>query len=314
MRPIRMITTVTLAAAIAATGVATPALADTGTGSISGSVRDTKGAVVANSEITVYPPTQPSGPVAVTHTDAAGKFRVTGLDEGSYQIQIGLGGWTEWAPGRVGNPADARTYTVAAGRTTRATSVVTAAGVVTGRVTTPAGRPAAGIAVSADDDNQARTWNTTTAADGTYSLKVPPGDAYVIGFQDGNLRQYSPRTLDRTQARHYTVRSGRTLRVDDQLLAAASLTGRLTDATGAPAAGAQVHFIDTTTAYELVSTTDADGRYRFEKLSPAEIKVWFRTADGQEQWAHQALSYDEAATFTLSLGAVTTVDDQLLPL
>lgn len=314
MQPIRMITTVALAAAIAATGIASPASAATGAGGISGSVRDTSGAVVANSEITIYPPYQPSGPVASTHTDAAGKFKVSGLDEGSYQIQIGLGGWSEWAPGRTDDPAQAGTYQVVAGRTTKADSVVTASGVAGGRLTTATGQPAAGVIVSADDDNHARTWSTTTGADGTYSLRVPPGDAYVIGFKDGDFQQYAPHTVDRGLARHYTIRSGRTLRVSDRLLAAATLAGRLTDAAGAPVAGADVHFISTATAFEFVTTTDADGRYRFEKQNPGDIKVWFRLADGREQWAHQKLSYDEAETFTLALGAVTTVDEQLLPL
>jgi protocatechuate 3,4-dioxygenase beta subunit len=311
----RVITSAVLAAlaGLAATAFASPARAEAGTGTLSGAVRDTRGAVVANAQVTVYPPDTSGDYVTTTHTDATGRFQVPALEEGSYKLLIGLGGWSEWAPGRTDNPDAAVAYPVVAGGTTVADSVVTAAGVIKGRLTTASGAPASNVKVTADDEDHARPWYTTTAADGTYALRVAPGTNYVISFADGQFTQYAPHTIDRAQARHYTVRSGRTLRVDDRLLPAASLHGRLVDAAGAPVAAARVRFINSY-AFERTTTTDADGRYSFDKLSPSEIKIQFRTADGRQQWAYQKLSYDEAETFTLSLGTVTTVNDQLLPL
>jgi protocatechuate 3,4-dioxygenase beta subunit len=304
-----------LAGVATATAVASPALADAGTGSLSGFVRDTRGAVVADAELTIYPPDTSGNYVTKTHTDAAGKFRVPALPEGSYKILIGLGGWYEWAPGRHAedSPDTAVAYPVVAGRNTLANSGGTAAGVITGRVTTASGEPASDVAVTADDEDHARAWNTTTAADGVYSLRVPPGTSYVVSFTDGYFQQFAPHTADRAQAQRYTVRSGRTLHVDDRLLPAASLTGQLVDAAGAPVAAAQVHIV-TMNAVDLQTATDVDGRYRLDKLAPGDVKVYFRTADGREQWAYQKLSYDEADTVTLSLGTVTTVNDALLPL
>jgi carboxypeptidase family protein len=306
------IVTAALAGIAATLTAASPALADPGTGSLSGAVRDTRGAVVADAQIAVYLPDTSSGYLTRTQTDAAGKFRVPGLDEGSYKISIGLGGWSEWAPGRRAEDSAAVAYPVTAGHDTVADSVVTAPGVITGRVAAAAGGPAAGVKVSADDDQHARQWDATTTTDGRYSLRVPPGTDYVVSFTDGHFRQFAPHTLDRAAARHYTVRSGHTLRVDDRLLPAASLTGRLVDSAGAPVAAAQVSFL-TDYAFEVTTTTDADGRYRFDKLLPEAVKVVFHTADGQEQWAYQQLSYADATTFTLASGAVTTVNDQLLP-
>jgi hypothetical protein len=72
--------------------------------------------------------------------------------------------------------------------------------------------------------------------------------------------------------------------------------------------------LQTDRAGDVPATTDANGQYRLEKLAPGAIKVFFHTADGREQWAYQKLSYDEAESFTLSLGTVTTVNDTLLPL
>jgi len=311
VRTPRIIAGAILGAVVAALAGATPALADGGTGAIAGNVRDTRGTVIADAVVTIYPPESSPNIVAQTRTDAAGKFKVIGLDEGSYKVDIRLGGWSEWAPGRIENFDAAPAYPVVPGRTTRASSVVSAPGVITGRLVTATGTPAAGVAVSADEENTARTWSATTAADGTYQVKVHPGGDYIIGFRDGSFQQFAPHTVDRSSARHFTVGSGHTIRVNDRLLPAASLSGRLVDAAGAPVVGAQVHYL-TMNASEQATTTDAAGNYSFTKLNPGDIKVYFVTADGVTQWAYQAQSYDEATTFTLTLGQTTTVDDQLL--
>ncbi|XVV16312.1 carboxypeptidase-like regulatory domain-containing protein [Actinoplanes sp. CA-131856] len=186
-------------------------------------------------------------------------------------------------------------------------------GTITGRVVTPAGRPAAGIKVTVDDIDIARPFTTTTAADGRYSIEVPAGDSYVVSFTNGHLQQYSPRALSYEQAKVYTVREGRTLRVGERLFRPATLTGRLTDENGAAVAGASVDFVNTENAFGLRVTTDANGYYRFDKLAPGSVKVQFHAADGRQQWAHQAASYEEADVATLELGRVTTVSDSLLP-
>ncbi|WP_157437021.1 carboxypeptidase-like regulatory domain-containing protein [Actinoplanes subtropicus] len=312
MRTPRVIAGVVLAGLAAAMAVASPALADTGTGSLSGSVRDTRGAVMAGTEILVYPLTPAGGSVAETHTDAAGRFRVTGLEAAGYKIYIGLGGWYEYAPGRTDSFDAARTYAVVAGRNTVANSVVTAASTIRGTVLAASGGPAAGVTVTAENDEHAAAWSATTAADGTYTMRVAPDRYYVIRFTDGHFEQFAPGTLDRAQARQYPVRSGRTLRVSERLLPAASLTGRLVDAAGAPVADAAVHLV-TTSAQDFAAATDADGRYRLDKLAPGAVKVYFRLADGRVQWAYRKLSYEEADEVTLALGTVTTVNDQLLP-
>jgi protocatechuate 3,4-dioxygenase beta subunit len=168
------------------------------------------------------------------------------------------------------------------------------------------------VTVTAENDETAAAWSATTAADGTYTMRVAPNRDYVIRFTDGNFQQFSPGTIDRAEARQYPAASGRTLRVSERLLPAASLTGRLVDAEGAPVADAEVHVV-TLNAQDFAATTDTEGRYQLDKLTPGTVKVYFRLADGRVQWAYRKLSYDEAAEFTLALGTVTTVNDQLLP-
>ncbi|WP_250001616.1 carboxypeptidase-like regulatory domain-containing protein [Actinoplanes sp. M2I2] len=318
MQPPKVIARAVLAAALAGAGAAavgaSPAQADAGSGTLTGTVRNDRGAVVTGAEISIWPTVdENTNPVAVTTTNAAGTWRVADLDAGRYKIKIELDGWSEYAPGRQRDYDAARAYPVSTWGRTTVTSVVERAGAFTGRLTTPTGGPAANVGVTVDDYNTARSWQTTTAADGTYSLRVPPRGDYVVSYRDGNFRQYALHTTDQEQARHYTVASGQRVRVDDQLLQPASLTGRLVDAAGAPVVAATVRFIYSDTAFEQQTTTDADGVYRFDKLNPGPVKVSFRTADGVRQYAYQAQSYDEATEFTLELGSVTTVDDTLLP-
>src|SRR4051794_8434186 len=99
----------------ASAALSAPALAQPGTGSLAGSVRDTRGEVVADAEITVYPPDTSGNYVTKVRTDATGRFRVTGLEKGSYKLLIGLGGWFEWAPGRTDDATAATAYPVAVG-------------------------------------------------------------------------------------------------------------------------------------------------------------------------------------------------------
>ncbi|GAA1653265.1 carboxypeptidase-like regulatory domain-containing protein [Actinoplanes couchii] len=184
-------------------------------------------------------------------------------------------------------------------------------GVIAGKLTTSSGAPAAGIPVTVDDAETARPWYTTTDTAGRWSLRVPPGSSYVVSFVDGSYRQYSPQVLEFADATRHTVRAGRTERIRESLLEAASLTGRLTDAAGAPVGNARVSLL-TSYAFELWTTTDADGGYRFDKLAPGAVKISFHLADGRVQWAHQKPSWDEADEIVLTLGGTATVDDQLL--
>ncbi|GAA0577684.1 hypothetical protein GCM10010172_73100 [Paractinoplanes ferrugineus] len=298
-----MLQSVILAAVLAVP----PAPAHT-TGNLAGAVHDTRGAVVAGADLTVLVPDSPNI-AARARTDAAGHFKVTGLDAGAYTIQIDRGGWAEWAPGRTDTPS---AYAVVAGRTTFADSVVPAAGRLTGRVLDASGAPAAGVAVSAEDDEHARDFTGTTAADGRYSLRVAPNETYVLRFTDGHFAQYAPSTADRSAASRHPVGAGRTVRADNRLLPGASVSGKLLGADGAPVAGAQVGYVDNN-AGSASAITDANGDYTIAKLPPGDFKVYFRTTEGQLQWAYQALSYAEADTFTLPAGGTATVDDQLLP-
>lgn len=303
----------TLAGTASASAGASPTFAQADAGRLAGTVRDTQGAAVRDATIVVYPSDPAGVEVARTSTDLAGTFAVSVLAPGRYQIHIARGSWSEWAPGEITDRAKAPAYRVRAGRTTMANSFVTAPGRIAGRVTTAAGRPASGIQVAVEDPATAAEWDTSTAADGTYAVTLQPGTGYIVRFTNGRLTQYSRQTLDATQARRYAVRSGRTTRVNEQLLTPATLSGRLVDESGTPVAGAQVYVDLLDSAGVATTSTDVNGRYAITTLPPGPVTVKFTAPDGRVQWAHQKTSAAEAEQFTLVLGTVTTVDETLLP-
>jgi protocatechuate 3,4-dioxygenase beta subunit len=145
-------------------------------------------------------------------------------------------------------------------------------------------------------------------------VSLPPGIGYAVSFTNGELTQFSPRTLDWAQAQHYTVVPGGTTRVDETLLPPAVLIGRLVDEAGVPVTGARVDVDIVATAGTAWTTTGADGRYRLDTMPPGDVMVGFTTAAGRKQWAHQKTSAAEADLIALSLDTVTTVDETLLPL
>ena len=142
------------------------------------------------------------------------------------------------------------------------------------------------------------------------SSRAPSGSIFA---DSGRLAQYSPQTTDPEQARRYAVSPGLATVVDEQLLAPATLSGRLVDESGTAVAGAQVYVDLLNSAGVVTTSTDANGRYTITALPPGPVTVKFTAPDGRVQWAHQKTSSAEADQFTLVLGTVTTVDDTLLP-
>ncbi len=121
-----------------------------------------------------------------------------------------------------------------------------------------------------------------------------------------------PHTFDVAQATKFTVEAGKTVRVDDRAISLAGISGHLTDAAGAPASGLRVTVNNVDTLADVQTTTLADGSYDFtNQLVPGQYKVEFTTT-GHSQYAHQQLDYNSANVITVSSGATSIVDDQLL--
>ncbi|MCO8273992.1 carboxypeptidase-like regulatory domain-containing protein [Actinoplanes sp. TRM 88003] len=307
----RSVLAAAVAGIVAASSAAGPAFAADPTGSLAGVVRDTQGAVVPDAVIGVFADPS-SDAVQELQADSRGRFTVSGLEAGAYQVRIGLGGWSEWAPGRISDPAEARTYRVRANRTTTANSVVTAAGYIAGRFFGPDGQPAAHAAVNVTNADNTSEHGGTTAADGRFRIKVRPDSTFIVNYAVGALGQYVPHTFDPARATRFFVGSGETVRVTDRAAALAGISGRLTDAAGAPAGGVYVSFLNVDTANQSDTMTGSDGAYDFSGLlEPGRYKVRFSAGDNS-QYAHQKPDYDSADIITIASGETAVVDDQLL--
>jgi hypothetical protein len=250
-----------------------------------------------------------------TSTDADGRYTFTTLPPGPVMVGFTApDGRTQWAYQKT-SPGEADQFTLALGTVTKVDETLLPyrpPGRIAGRVITAAGEPASGIGISVGNPNAA-AWYTTTASDGTYSVTLPAGTGYYISFTNGRLTQYSRQAIDGAQAQLYTVRSGLTTVVDEQLLPPATLSGRLVNESGTPVAGAQVNLLILNIANEVWTSTDADGRYTFTTLPPGPVMVGFTAPDGRMQWAYQKSSITEANQFTLALNTATTVNETLLP-
>src|SRR5207249_1802750 len=58
----------------------------------------------------------------------------------------------------------------------------------------------------------------------------------------------------------------------------ATITGRVTDATGAVVPGVAVTVVNTDTNFQFVTTTNADGLFRVQSLQPGPYRVSFQSA------------------------------------
>ncbi|HYN92528.1 MAG TPA: carboxypeptidase regulatory-like domain-containing protein [Pilimelia sp.] len=186
-----------------------------------------------------------------------------------------------------------------------------APGTITGQLTTADGLAvgSAWVGVYAAD-----SWDVvagaTTDADGRYTVDVPAAD-YKIQFYAGSTEQWAHQERTHEDADAIRVVAGETTTVDDQLLAAGTLTGRLLDATGEPVPYVSVIAEDVATELWTYLRTDETGRFAGE-LFPGTYVVRF-AVEGAEQWAHQARSRDEAARITITAGQSAEVNDTLLP-
>ncbi|HMK85398.1 MAG TPA: carboxypeptidase-like regulatory domain-containing protein [Steroidobacteraceae bacterium] len=166
------------------TGPAGPAgAAAVDTGTISGTVKNSNGAVIDGASITTNPATTSA------RTDADGSFSLTSVPIGSYQITASMSGYQTAQQSGVG---------VAAGKTTQVTLTLAPAiattgavsGVVYGRQSLDESFPVAGATVCVEG---AANLCATTQSDGSFTLaNVPPGAAFIsvtaAGFLAGETR------------------------------------------------------------------------------------------------------------------------------
>ncbi|MGV3613966.1 MAG: carboxypeptidase regulatory-like domain-containing protein [Fimbriimonas sp.] len=190
-------------------------------------------------------------------TDAQGRFRLTQLAPGNYNVALGLSG--KW---EATHTARAHEVNLEAGAKREGLVFTLETGaLITGKVTGPDGKPAASVPVGiyGPAHPQSGGWvqSSITGADGVYRHRVPAGDQYLYVMIQGG------------KGRNLSVKDGEKLTVDLQAPAPPQsliLQGRVLDPEGKPVPGAVVRAttIDSRAHLREEVETDAQGRFRIE--------------------------------------------------
>ncbi len=146
-------------------------------GTLSGTVKDASGSLIAGATVTFNP--AGGGTAQIATTNANGQYSLPTIPAGSYT------GTASFLPAYGASPA--QTVTITASAASTANFVLTAAtGTVTGRVIKADGTPIANASVIFTSGSPATVAKTvTTAADGTYTATVPAGSYTLTATATG---------------------------------------------------------------------------------------------------------------------------------
>jgi peroxiredoxin len=217
-------------------------------------------------------------------TDANGNFRFTQLSAEKYFLGVVL-------PGEFPDlVADTQEIVLTDGAEERCPELrLVRGGVATGKVTDESGQPLAGVGIAGQrpylpaDMTAMPGLTTSTAADGTYRLRLPPGTwrVYPEFCPPGYIR-------DRESSGYpeLAVAKGETTQEDFTLRRTVLLRGRVLDAAGKPAMGATV-WAGTKRGTAGTQTTDGTGRFTVSDLLLANDAVRLTVSSRDEsQGAH----------------------------
>jgi hypothetical protein len=184
-------------------------------------------------------------------------------------------------------------------------------GTIEGTFTTDSGAPIADGFVSAWAADGSWFGDAQTDAAGHYVIQNADATDIQMLFQQDSVVQWAHRQVRPEDAETFTVVSGQTLTVDERQLATGTISGRLTDANGDPAAFLSVNARNVDTDQSSYGYAGEDGTYSFTVL-PGEYRVSFVHGSG-EQWAYQAADANQAHIFAVAAGQTIAVDDTMLP-
>jgi M6 family metalloprotease-like protein len=267
-------------------------------GTISGTVTNASGTPIAGAQVQAYTDTCCGGGYATSAADGA--YTINGLAPGSYRVQA-------WASACAFSPPSGGpclvypaqyyngTYDYLAATLVPVTGGGAAVGInfalevggtISGKVTNASGTPIAGAQLSTNlSDGCCGSGYTTSAADGTYAINgLRPGSYRVqasasacaispppAGTCVAYPTQYYNGTYISGEATLVPVASaGTTPGINFGLAPGATISGRVTNASSTPIAGASVYASGDISRY---TTTAADGTYTINGLPPGSYRL-----------------------------------------
>lgn len=256
-------------------------------------------------------------------TDAAGDYQVIGLGTGTYQLQF--------MPGcnNGGNytSAAATVHATAGKVTSGVNAVLQVGGVISGTVRDRHGTPVPGICIDLQG-GAAFTGNVpnSTAGDGSYVINQLSAGTYQIGFSGGcgNSGSYAPywylNQSDESLATPINLAVGGTFTANARLHPGATITGKVTNASGHGLSGICV-YAATEDEAELgpvfqAATVTGNGSYSIPNLAPGQYLVNFGCQQDQayaSQWFGESLDGRAPALVSAGPGRTTGISAVLRP-
>ncbi len=292
----------------------------TGGGRIQGRVtREGTNSPIAGATVTVGTSTFGSYVDRTATTTADGTYSVGGLSAGSYQVRFSAhdaGVLDETYNNRPPDQAGDAVSVADEGTVQGVDGQLAADGELTGRVTdavTHAGLAGVSVEVHHSYDGTVRT---TTAADGTYSVRgLHSGTARVLFWTpSGYARLYNGGATAEAAAPALSIVPGSTVSgVDAALPPGLEIAGRVTDATtGTGLSQAAVQLYDASGAFVASADADATGHYAVPSLAPGAYRAQAFATGHIDAFYDHAATLAAATPITVSAGHSATGIDMAL--
>ncbi len=268
-------------------------------GELAGRVTTPGGAGLANVSVRAYDAN--GNVVQYTVTAPDGTYTIGGLQSGSYRVQFAplsgnpitttAGNYAPQFYGGATALSGALPVAVTQGATADGVDAQLQPGAtITGTVTGPTGASLAGAQISAYDASGTLLEQTSTGADGSYTLTDLGGASYEVGFMglaSGSnavnvAPQYYPGAADLAGATAVTVPAGGTVgAINAQMAAGGAITGNVTDTSGGPINGeVEISVLDSQGRYVgsaivLGTTSNPSGSYSVGALAGGQYTIQF---------------------------------------
>ncbi len=288
--------------------------AQTRPGGVAGTLLDVAANPLAGIEVRVYETSTAWNPVATTSTASDGTYLVDALPPGEYKVAFGSqsdGFVTRWHPAQQ-SFTTAAAVNVSHGTVTRGIdAVLQAAGAITGLVT-GGGAFLGNIAVSVYTTAGSFVTSTTTSGGGTYTASGLASGFYLVKFSDPAgayaFEWYDNQTSQDAADPVEVTAPAITSNIDADLVAAASISGTVTNTGGTLLPGIRVEARDLANTLVGSADTAGDGSYRIGGLPAGDFVIqfidWSNSYVGE--WYDDRGSFETATVITLAAGGSAT--------
>lgn len=257
--------------------------------SIAGTVKTTAGVAIVGAYVIAEGSTSSNS----DSTSATGAFSITGLNPGTYKLQIYqngsvnlLDGWyTSANTNKFTTAAASATGLVVGPNKTGINIKVPAGFTISGKVTTTAGVALAGAGVTVFGGTSYRAAQTDAA--GNYTIKGLAAGSYTVSIGGPSNSNYLRGFYTTANTNHFTTVVASATKVvvgpnktgvSVKLPVGNTISGNITNGLGTPMANVSVFASSST--YSGYAYTDAAGNYTVKGLTPGSYKLSIRPPDG----------------------------------